>query len=225
QLARARQLAQRTVREARRLIAGLRPTALDDFGLTRALDLEIEDLRAEGWQIDFEPELEPERLPPLVETALFRVAQEALTNVRKHARTTRAELSLRCDSQRVVLTVRDWGCGLASAASSDSPGCNGHFGLLSMHERVLLATRSLGRLAHAAQVLRGPPERLSPREHEVLQLLARGQTKPEIARALGLSVRTVKAHVEHILAKLAAGDRTHAAARPTELGLLSRSRP
>src|SRR5205085_11632407 len=82
---RALELAQRTVREARRAVANLRPPTLDDFGLAAALRLQVGELRAEGWQVAYHEALGPARLPPLVETALFRVAQEALTNVRKHA--------------------------------------------------------------------------------------------------------------------------------------------
>ena len=62
--------------------------------------------------------------------------------------------------------------------------------------------------------------RLSPREREVLQLLTQGQTNREIAQQLIVSVSTVKIHVEHILAKLGVSDRTQAAVRAIELGLL-----
>ena len=64
------------------------------------------------------------------------------------------------------------------------------------------------------------PERLSAREMQVLQLLVKGQTNPEIARNLTVSVSTVKNHVEHILAKLGVSDRTQAAVHAIELGLL-----
>lgn len=64
---------------------------------------------------------------------------------------------------------------------------------------------------------------LTPRETDVLRLLARGQSNPEIARSLLLSRSTVKLHVQHILAKLGVCDRTAAAARAVELGLLSRA--
>jgi DNA-binding NarL/FixJ family response regulator len=60
---------------------------------------------------------------------------------------------------------------------------------------------------------------LSPREHQVLQLLAQGLTNREIARALTVSASTIKIHVEHILAKLGVSDRTQAAVRAIELGL------
>jgi putative two-component system response regulator len=64
------------------------------------------------------------------------------------------------------------------------------------------------------------PEHLTPREYGVLQLLSQGQTNREIAQALIVSVGTVKVHVEHILGKLGVNDRTHAAVRAFELGLL-----
>jgi DNA-binding NarL/FixJ family response regulator len=64
-------------------------------------------------------------------------------------------------------------------------------------------------------------ERLTPREQEVLHLLAQGRTNNEIARELVLSLTTVKFHVEHIIAKLGVTDRTQAAVRAVELGLLA----
>jgi DNA-binding NarL/FixJ family response regulator len=65
-----------------------------------------------------------------------------------------------------------------------------------------------------------PAERLSARELEVLRLLTQGQTNREIAQNLIVSVSTIKIHVEHILAKLDVSDRTQAAVRAIELGLL-----
>ena len=64
------------------------------------------------------------------------------------------------------------------------------------------------------------PKQLSEREYEVLRLLVQGKTNPEIAQQLTISVGTVKIHVEHILAKLGVSDRTQAAVRATQLGLL-----
>jgi signal transduction histidine kinase len=122
-LRRVQELAHRTVRESRRVIAGLRPTVLDDFGLDAALQWEVDALREEGWAIVFDSALGPERLPAVVETTLFRVAHEALTNVRKHAHTTRVRLSLRRRGPRVRLEVRDSGRGFdpAAAASGSRP--------------------------------------------------------------------------------------------------------
>lgn len=69
------------------------------------------------------------------------------------------------------------------------------------------------------------PEPLTPRELEVLQLLSQGQTNPQIAQRLYMAVGTVKIHVEHILGKLGAADRTEAAVRASTLGLLGREEP
>lgn len=66
-------------------------------------------------------------------------------------------------------------------------------------------------------------EPLTARETEILQLLARGQTNPQIARELVVSPGTVKNHVRHIIAKLGVSDRTQAAVKAVELGLLARS--
>ena len=85
-----------------------------------------------------------------------------------------------------------------------------------------LMARLLQRLASETPTQEDLPlGRLSPREREVLQLLTKGQTNREIARKLTVSVSTVKIHVEHILAKLEVSDRTQAAVRAIEMGLVS----
>jgi PAS domain S-box-containing protein len=130
-------LVQRTVGEARRVIADLRPTALDDFGLRTAIRLEAEELRANGWQVDYSSNLgDDERLPVAVETALFRVAQEALTNARKHARAKRARLALNRLGHKVRLRVRDWGQGFDPEAHAGAGGPGERVGISSMRERV-----------------------------------------------------------------------------------------
>ena len=85
-----------------------------------------------------------------------------------------------------------------------------------------LMARLLQRLASETPTQEDLPlGRLSPREREVLQLLTKGQTNREIAHKLTVSVSTVKIHVEHILAKLGVSDRTQAAVRAVEMGLVS----
>jgi signal transduction histidine kinase/HAMP domain-containing protein len=131
-------LVQRTVREARRVIAGLRPTALDDFGLATAIKLEVEALRADGWQVTFEDGLGEARLPSTIETAFYRVAQEALTNVRKHAGPTRVHVALHRGGGLVRLEVRDWGRGFATPNGRRRARAGERMGLLGMRERVAL---------------------------------------------------------------------------------------
>ena len=71
----------------------------------------------------------------------------------------------------------------------------------------------------------GEPEPLTPRELDVLRLLSHGHTNPQIAESLFVAVGTVKVHVEHILSKLGASDRTDAAVRATTRGLLDDQPP
>jgi GAF domain-containing protein len=136
ELDRVRELAQGAVREARRIIAGLRPTALDDFGLATALRLEVEALGVDGWHVTYQEQLGSERLPSRVETALLRVAQEALENVRKHARTTRVHLALERRGRSVRLEVRDWGRGFRPSAVLANSGPSERVGLPGMQERI-----------------------------------------------------------------------------------------
>jgi signal transduction histidine kinase len=138
ELTQARELAQQAVREARRVIAGLRPTALDDFGLGTAIRLEVEALRAEGWQVTYHEELAEQRLPSTLETALFRVSQEALTNIRKHAGRARVAVTLEQHEDSVRLEVRDWGRGFSPQVAHERPKPGERVGLLGMQERVAL---------------------------------------------------------------------------------------
>jgi DNA-binding NarL/FixJ family response regulator len=88
-----------------------------------------------------------------------------------------------------------------------------------------LASRLLVRLAMEARVEPDMPEPLTGRELEVLELVAAGNTNREIASSLIVAVGTVKVHVEHILQKLGVSDRTEAAVRAVELGLVHPHRP
>ena len=126
-----------TVSDARRVIANLRPTALDDLGLAAAISLEIERLNEEGYQVDYEERLGDERLPEQMEITLFRVAQEALTNMRKHAGTHRVSIALRRQDGEVYLEVRDFGRGFDLAALETLGGRPGErVGFAGMRERV-----------------------------------------------------------------------------------------
>ena len=128
-----------TVSDARRVIANLRPTALDDLGLAAAISLEVERLNEEGYQVDCEEHLGDERLPREMELALFRVAQEALTNIRKHAGTKWLKIELRRRDADVYLEVRDFGRGFDQAALETLGGRPGErVGFAGMRERVAM---------------------------------------------------------------------------------------
>jgi signal transduction histidine kinase len=131
-------LVRQTVSESRKIIGNLRPTALDDLGLEAAIALEVERLREDGYQVDYEEELQDERLPSTVEIALFRIVQEALTNIRKHAQTRQVRIELHRLESEVCLEVRDYGRGFDQSAPFLESGPGERVGLTGMQERVAL---------------------------------------------------------------------------------------
>jgi len=131
-------LVRATVSDARRIIANLRPTTLDDLGLTTTLSLEVERLREDGYEVNFEESLGDERLPEAVEIALFRISQEALTNVRKHAQTRLVHIRLSRSRFDVLLEVRDYGRGFDPDQASAGSGPGERVGLAGMRERVAM---------------------------------------------------------------------------------------
>ncbi len=148
ELDRALSLAQRVVREARHVIEDLRPTALDDFGLASALRLKAEELTKEGWRVAYDAVVdeadkegltgEKGRLAPEVETALYRVAQEALTNARKHAGVEGARMNLVRRPGAIHLEVRDEGRGFDPEVPRRNGSRGERVGMASMRERVAL---------------------------------------------------------------------------------------
>jgi signal transduction histidine kinase len=134
-LERILRLVRSTVSDARRIIANLRPTALDDLGLAATLALEVESLREDGYQVDYEENLGDERLPDTVEIALFRIGQEALTNVRKHAQTRRVRIRLRRTGDEAHFEVQDYGRGFDPGLSAGESGPGERVGLAGMRER------------------------------------------------------------------------------------------
>jgi signal transduction histidine kinase len=122
----------RAIAETRRILAALRPLAVDAGGLASAARQSLDEIaRDTGWSVDLVENLGAARLPPAVETAAFRILQEALSNARKHAGTSRIEVVLSSDTDRVHLDVRDYGVGLAAAGGAG-------LGLPSMRERARL---------------------------------------------------------------------------------------
>jgi PAS domain S-box-containing protein len=137
-LDRALELVEQTTVEAQRVIADLRPTTLDDFGLAAAIRSQVGELRAQGWDVSYDEALGEERLPAEMETALYRVAQEALWNVRKHAGITRVVVALERRGEKIRLEVHDWGRGFETSAVSEDGGPGERVGLSSMRERIAL---------------------------------------------------------------------------------------
>jgi signal transduction histidine kinase len=129
-----------TLQSVRRLAVELRPQALDDFGLTPALErLGEAFFEGSGITVDVQANLDSLRLPAEIETALYRIVQEALTNVAKHAGATRVSVVLTKREGLVTAVVEDDGQGFGAGG-----GEGGGLGLVGMKERVGLLG---GRLA------------------------------------------------------------------------------
>ena len=133
-VASVRELVVSTLQDVRRLAVELRPSALDDFGLVSAVERLAETFREQtGMQVDLEARLGEERLPSAVETALYRIVQEALTNIVKHAEATRVSVLLTRKDGSALAVVEDDGLGFDPGAARDEG-----LGLVGMRERVAL---------------------------------------------------------------------------------------
>ncbi|MGB7408892.1 MAG: ATP-binding protein [Pontixanthobacter sp.] len=132
-------IARDLVRELRAVIGGLRPTLLDDLGLVPALQSLAEGLGPQGYRVTMHCNANTARFAPHVETALFRVAQEALANVRKHAGgpcSVRIELQAD-DHARRFMRIADTGCGATMRDGTDGPiNVGSHIGIDVMRERM-----------------------------------------------------------------------------------------
>ena len=135
QLDRARELADLTLQEARAAISGLRPPVLDDLGLSGGLA----SLARSIPQVDVRTDLADVRLPDHIELALYRIAQECLQNVVKHAKATEARLTFTVDSgdngDVARLEIVDDGVGFDTLEHPLGSDEMGGYGLLSMAER------------------------------------------------------------------------------------------
>jgi signal transduction histidine kinase len=122
----------------RELMASLRPPALDEVGLEAALRDQVQAFaRRSGVECSIRVALEG-RLDGELETVVYRVTQEALLNVARHARAERLWLELEGAGEQVELEIRDDGVGFDQTASSELVR-DGHFGLVAMRERVEMA--------------------------------------------------------------------------------------
>jgi signal transduction histidine kinase len=138
--AQLRELVVTTLQDVRRLAVELRPKALDDFGLVPALERLADTFREQtGIEVELEPQLGDERLPSELETALYRITQEALTNVVKHAQAKRVSIVLARREGSVTAVIEDDGRGFAADEAREDG-----LGILGMQERIALLD---GRLA------------------------------------------------------------------------------
>lgn len=134
-LAAAAELLRTAVDESRRVINGMRPQTLDVLGLRAAVEELLARHEIDGLQVDLNYDLAGARISPMIETTLYRLIQETLTNVHRHADVPTAQLQLRRDGDHVVLRVADQGRGYDPVATKEK-----EFGLSGLRERA----RSVG---------------------------------------------------------------------------------
>lgn len=134
-----RRLATSTLEGVHKLIYDLRPSLLDDLGLLPAIGWYAESrLQPLGVKVHVEVEGEERRLEPQVETALFRIIQEAIGNVAKHAQADNVAVSIAFGQSSIEVEIEDDGNGFDITALKDRPADGRGFGLLGMRERVSL---------------------------------------------------------------------------------------
>jgi signal transduction histidine kinase len=139
QLTEMQQMAEQTITDLRRLTRDLRPIYLEDLGLVTALDMLARDTsHAMDVPVSFHISGEERRLSSQVELALYRMGQEGLSNVARHAQPTQAEMCLDFYAETVRLVVKDDGRGFTVPESPAQMTGNGHYGLLGIQERAEL---------------------------------------------------------------------------------------
>jgi signal transduction histidine kinase len=139
-LAELRRMIAGLLTDVRRVIRALRPIYLEDLGLLPALEMLTRDLAEAGAvKASFSTEGQPVRLPAEREIAIYRVAQEALSNVARHSQARTVQVSVVFASTGFVLRVQDDGQGFAVPDQTTDLASAGHYGLLGMRERAELA--------------------------------------------------------------------------------------
>jgi signal transduction histidine kinase len=133
----AKSIAETMLTNIHRLINDLRPSLLDDLGLAPAIIWYGEQrLKSMGAALEFQCDRMEARLAPPLETALFRITQEALTNVVRHADASRVKVTLKVSDVDVFLTVEDNGTGFQISAAAPGEAEGRGLGLRGMEERV-----------------------------------------------------------------------------------------
>lgn len=139
QLEQVRDLVDSTLQEVRRFTSDLRPPLLEELGLTRTIEiLGSRTAREEGIEVEVHVVGEPRPLPPELELGLYRLAQEALSNVRRHAGATHVDLSLTYGEEAVKLEIADNGVGFEMPSDPAELVHLGRLGLVGMQERARL---------------------------------------------------------------------------------------
>ncbi|MBN2462934.1 MAG: PAS domain S-box protein [Dehalococcoidia bacterium] len=131
-------IANETYKSLQRYARDLRPSILDQMGLVAALNWLTEELSKE---LEIKTRVKADKLPPLppeTELAMFRIAQETLNNVRKHAQASEVKITVKRDSHNINMTIKDNGKGFFTSRLTGDLAREGKLGVLGMEERARL---------------------------------------------------------------------------------------
>jgi signal transduction histidine kinase/DNA-binding CsgD family transcriptional regulator len=213
-------LARQALQQVRDLESHLHPTTLEALGLEPALEsLASQVMRVHGLQVTLAVERMDQRLPPPIELALFRAAQDALGRSARHAHASQVHIRLERQGEQLAFYLSDNG---TTAVGTDM--------LRAARQRVermggvvKMGVGPQGGLELSIHFILMAPVELTPREQEVLQLLVEGLSNKEIAQTLSISPRTVNFHLDNLYSKLGVNSRTEAAIYALRHGLIGRS--
>jgi signal transduction histidine kinase/DNA-binding CsgD family transcriptional regulator len=212
-------LARQTLQQVRDLENNLHPTILERLGLEPALEaLASQIRRAYGLQVTLASVRLPERLAPQVELVLFRAAQAALERAIQEGQASEVMIHLERQHDRLTFQLID---------NSFNPAPPAIDTLHSVCQRL----EQLGGVVKIGPVSEGgfqlmvtfalvTPVQLTSRELEVLQLLVKGLSNKQMARALAITPRTVNFHLDNIYSKLGVSSRTEAVIVAVRQGIL-----
>lgn len=200
-------LARQVMQQARDLTDSLYPTLLESLGLEPALEaLAAQELRARGLAIRLALQRLRERLPPQIELALFRATQEAADRALRQANARRLHIRLEKREDDLYFILTDDGI-----PPTEEPLRATRQRIEGLGGQMACGRSAMGGLEITIRFDVTPPIDLTEREYEVIRLVAEGMANKEIARALIISPRTVKFHLDNIYSKLGVSTRTEAA--------------
>lgn len=224
-----------SLQELRTSINALRPTPLDQHTLTEALSNLLQHYQTNNPHMSIEHNLPVlAALPEQLEIPVFRLLQEALANIYKHAQATEVRIQVSIHNSLSIVEISDNGIGMPTQRSYPSPSEDdmladvvaSHMGLRTMRERVqeaggnwqFYSQPGVGTTIKVSFPLDRPTIELTSREQEILRLVRSGLSNRLIAQHLTISSDTVKTHIHHIMQKLQVKDRAQAAVIATKQG-------
>jgi signal transduction histidine kinase len=168
-LAELQTMTEQNIQNLRRLTQALRPLYLEDLGLVPALEMLVKETsQTAGFPIDFLVTGTQRRLPPEVEVTIFRMVQESLSNILRHAQASHASVQLQFMADKLRLTVTDNGKGFEEPKTPSEFAAEGHFGLLGLYERAELIGAQLklaSSIGKGTQILVSVPLSFNHEDH------------------------------------------------------------